>query len=793
MAISSKGYSQTISGTVYLDDESNKAEAAILFIESTFQQAITDKKGQYSIKNVLPGTYKIIAFQHGYEKREIEITMTDKNIVLDFLLPKNEVKLNEVIVEIDQKTTGSTRLSDVDGTGIYASKKNDVLILDDITSNKSTNNARQLFSHVAGLNIWESDGAGLQLGIAARGLNPSRTSGFNTRLNGYDMSADAIGYPESYYTPPAESLEKIQVIRGAASLQYGTQFGGMINFITKKGTPNRKLQLTSRQTYGSFNFLNSFNSIDGKVKKFSYYAYVQHKQGQGWRTNSPFSQNAGFANLNYEVTHRLKIGLNLTLMEYLAQQPGGLTDRMFEENPRQSVRDRNWFKVGWNLASFTLDYDATENTKFNNITYGIMASRDALGNLEPINRVDAFEERNLLTDQYKNFGNETRLLHKYKWGNKNNSFLIGSRYYQGYLDRKQGFGSNGSDADFNYYNFDNTPSSAFIFPSRNIAFFTENIFQLTDNLTLTPGARFEYISTLAEGSFTNVYYDNAGNMIEKITIDINDGRNRSFPLFGVGLSYFLDHQIEMYGNISQNYRAITFNDMRVTNPSLRVDTLLKDENGYNADLGWRGKINDIWNFDITLFYLSYNDRIGIVQKIDPQFYSIYRLRTNIADSRTYGIESFIDCNILKLLQKSESKYELSTFINTSFTDAKYINSQESAFQNRKVELVPTLIFRSGMRFKKNNFSTNLNFSYTSAQFTDATNATFTPNAINGIVPSYWVSDISMQYNYKKITTEFTVNNLTNNMYFTRRADGYPGPGIIPADGRAFFLTLQLKI
>ena len=95
--------------------------------------------------------------------------------------------------------------------------------VDDVDANTATNNGRQVYNKIAGLNIWESDGAGIQLGIGGRGLNPSRTSNFNTRQNGYDISADALGYPESYYTPIIDAVDRIQVIRGAASLQFGTQ------------------------------------------------------------------------------------------------------------------------------------------------------------------------------------------------------------------------------------------------------------------------------------------------------------------------------------------------------------------------------------------------------------------------------------------------------------------------------------------------------------------------------------------------------------------------------------------
>jgi Fe(3+) dicitrate transport protein len=82
------------------------------------------------------------------------------------------------------------------------------LVLADINANLAANNSRQIFAKVAGLNVWESDGGGVQLGIGARGLSPNRTAEFNTRQNGYDISADALGYPEAYYTPPAEALQK---------------------------------------------------------------------------------------------------------------------------------------------------------------------------------------------------------------------------------------------------------------------------------------------------------------------------------------------------------------------------------------------------------------------------------------------------------------------------------------------------------------------------------------------------------------------------------------------------------
>ena len=142
-----------------------------------------------------------------------------------------------VILDQKQRVFNLGRLNTVEGTRIYAGKKNEVILVDQMVGNKASNNARQVYSQFVGLNIYESGDGGLQLSIGGRGLDPNRSANFNTRQNGYDISPDVLGYPESYYTPPAEALSQIQVVRGAAALQYGTQFGGLINFKMHQPAP----------------------------------------------------------------------------------------------------------------------------------------------------------------------------------------------------------------------------------------------------------------------------------------------------------------------------------------------------------------------------------------------------------------------------------------------------------------------------------------------------------------------------------------------------------------------------
>ena len=82
----------------------------------------------------------------------------------------------------------------------------------------------------------------------------------------------------------------------------------------------------------------------------------------------------------------------------------------------------------------------------------------------------------------------------------------------------------------------------------------------------------------------------------------------------------------------------------------------------------------------------------------------------------------------------------------------------------------------------------------SDQFSEATNTVEGGvSAVVGLIPAYDIMDLSLSYQYKRFRLEASVNNLADKMYFTRRATGYPGPGILPSDGRGFFVTLQAKI
>jgi Fe(3+) dicitrate transport protein len=785
-----------VSGKVTNTVSQKPEEGVQIFLKGSSLSTITNTKGEYSLRNLGPGQYQITVYLHGFQTQTKDIILESGDYTFDFELGELKSELEEVVVtDKSEGTTNISRLKSVEGTSIYESKKNEVIILSNLVANLSTNNARQIFAKVPGLNIWESDGAGLQLGIGARGLDPSRTSNFNVRQNGYDISADALGYPESYYTPPSEALERIEVVRGASSLQYGTQFGGLLNFVLKRGPKDKVIELTSRLSGGSFGLFNAFNSIGGTSKKVNYYTFFQHKQGNGWRPNSEFDLNMGYASITYSPSDRASITWDFTKMNYLTKQPGGLTDAQFYQDPRQSRRSRNWFRVDWNLMALSFDYRLSDHLKFNTRTFGLIGGRDALGNLGRIDRDDDYSFRDLFIDDFKNIGNETRFIYTYSTKKQSHVLLIGTRYYKGSTHRVQGIGPDGSRADFRLLNEESEKNSDFRFPGNNFSVFAENIFNLSDRLSLTPGLRVERIETKADG----YYHDSVlklnpdTGLAEDSIYRVDESKKsvRSFVIAGLGASFRQNENLEWYANISQNYRSINFNDIRVINPNMVVDSTIHDEKGYNADFGIRGNLN-AFNFDVSIFYLSYNGRIGQILKVDETNFRTYRFRTNVADSRHIGIEFFGQVDILKLFNQAQ-KNSLIFFTNVSVTDARYTKSKETSIQGKKVELVPPVNIKSGISFNYQRFQTTCQVGYTARHFSDASNTVSVASAVEGEIPAYFVMDLSSRYQYKWFSIEGGINNLLDAMYFTRRAAGYPGPGILPSDGRSFYITLQVKL
>lgn len=714
---------------------------------------------------------------------------------------RKEIYLPEVNIVGRNSKSDILQLPEVVGTSIFAGKKNSLIVMDNLNASVVNNNMRQVMAKVPGINIWESDGSGIQIGIAARGLSPNRSWEFNIRQNGYDIAADPFGYPEAYYTPQLQAVQRIQVVRGSGALQYGPQFGGMVNFILRDGSDiNKPLQVESQNTIGSFGLFNTYNAVGGESKKLNYYAFFDHRDADGWRENSAYRTNTGFATMHYKINEKFRIGVEYMHWNMRSQQPGGVIDSQFEIDAQQSLRSRNWLDITWKSAAVSMDYNFKSNNRLNIKVFKVNGDRNSIGYIRAIDIKDTvnlltgqFNNRTVDIDKYNNTGIEARYLADYQLGKFSNTISTGIRYFNGKTNRyRSGLGDTGSE-------YTNTISG--LFPSdlemtsKNTAVFAENIFRLNEKFIIIPGARFEYLQTEADGrlSFNSDGSENRMN---------HEKRTRKFVVAGVGAEYHIA-ATEFYANYAQAYRPMLFSDLTVVPANEVVDPNIEDAKGYNIDFGYRGKVKDYLFFDAGAYYLEYKNRIGVLtqQRLDGTFYNY---RTNLGASKSKGIETLIEFDPIKAFVKKPKFGTVSIFASVSLIDAKYgdlpvitrsgNNLVKNNLKDKKVENAPSTIIRSGLTWNYHSFSLTGQISYSGKTFSDANNTVVpTANAQTGLIPSYLVSDISCTYKLlKHWTIKAGVNNLADERYFTRRAGGFPGPGLMPSDARSLYLSLGAK-
>lgn len=722
----------------------------------------------------------------------------------------NDVALNDTVkrlypVTVYYKKQPIERLKDVQNNALFSGKKNELISLINTNGNFATNNAREIFAKVPGVSIWENDGSGIQINVGVRGLSPNRSWELNTRQNGYDISSDVFGYPEAYYNPPLEAVSNIQLVRGGASLQFGSQFGGMLNYELKRET-EKPFSFETQNTVGSYGLFSTYNAIGGTTDKIDYYVYNDSRGGDGWRDNSRYTVRNTHAYFAYKFSPKTKLSAEYTNMDYKMQQAGGLTDAQFEANPQQSLRSRNWFGTPWNLGALILDTKFSDRLTFNAKLFGLIGERNSVGFTAAPNVVDAinpatnnFANRQVDRDFYKNIGLETRSILKYTLGKEEQNLAFGVRLYQANMNRvQQGRGTTGSDFDLSVegrYNRD------LDFTTNNFAAFAENQFKITPRLSVTPGVRFESIRSTSEG---RIGISNGTDVIGK-SQDIT----RNVALFGLGVEYKWE-RTNFYANFSQAFRPVLFSDLTPSATTDVIDSNLKDASGYNFDFGYRGSVFGFVNFDVSYFYMSYQNRVGGIRQFvnnDPT-QATFLFRTNLGETTHKGFEGFLNVNVSKAFQANESIGDINFFATMSFIDATYTDFKltqvtgtapnivitESNLAGKRVENAPSYIHNFGLTWDFRNVSATVQNRTTSKIYTDANN-TETPsaNGVTGALAGFSVYDFSMKYQFlKNYNIKSGINNLTNTSYATRRAGGYPGPGLIPNDGRTFYISIGAK-
>jgi Fe(3+) dicitrate transport protein len=678
-------------------------------------------------------------------------------------------------VEIRNSKSFSKNLFDtISNENINITGKNfSVIQLSKINANLNGNYTRNVFAQTPGIHLWENQTNNVQVSIGTRGLSPNRSWEFNVRQNGYDISSDPFGYPEAYYTPPLETVEKIEIVKSSSSLQYGPQFGGLINFVMKSPS-TKKIHVISKSTVSSYDNYGFFNSISGTIKKFSYLVSYQDRRGRNKRPNNNFNSNFLFSKIAYSFSPKSILSFDYTYFNQIAKQAGGLTDSVFLNNPLTSTRGRNWFSTPWQIASLKWK-QSFANSELTLQLNGMKAERNSVGFIDKATISDnpkngQYSPRVVDRDFYENYSAEIRYSKTYTFLKNKSTFYTGYKFFNGNTLRYlKGLGNRGTGFDLE---INNTYNNGYAFKTQNSALYAEQLYNKADNII-------------------------ASEILNQ-TKAIQNTNTRNYSLFATSLNYKINSDNHLFLNFSQAYRPVLFGDLIPSTTIDSIDQNLKEANGHTIELNYKSKVNSYLKFELSAYYLNYNNRIGtlLITEGNKQI----RMKTNIGNSVTKGADLYAELNLGELIStKNELTFQVYT--STSILNAQYksftiiVNKKNESLQNKRVENAPNFISRNGINigYKKLMFTGSTNF--VSATYSDANNTKkASADGQVGEIPKYCVADASILYSINKyFELQAGCNNIFNKNYFTRRAGGYPGPGVLPADVRTFFLSITVGI
>ena len=621
-------------------------------------------------------------------------------------------------------------LPNVNRNFLIGGRKSESIQISQLPANLAEKTGRQLFAKIPGGFIYDMDGSGNQINFSVRGLDGHRSWEFNIRQNGVMINTDIYGYPASHYSMPIEAVEKIELIRGTGALQYGQQFGGMLNYILKEPDSTKRFSFENLSTAGSFGLLSTFNSIGGKVGKLTYYAYYQKRVSEGYRDNSNSSSDAQHVDLTYQFNERLKLRGELSRSTYIYQIPGPLNDEMFTNNPKQSTRSRNYYSPEIWIPAVILDFQVSPQTSLNWTVSGVFGERasvtfDGFANIpdtiDPF--TDQYASRNVDIDNYHTRTSEGRLIHSYKLGNLKSNFSANFRYFNNSMDRRQrGKGTAGTDYDITV---EGDFQRDINLKSESFALALENQFYVTDEFSITPGLRIERGSSKMTGRIDYIEDEYVPKTI-----------NYDFIALGINANYQLNPDSRVYAGLSQANRPVIFQDIIPGNPLTLISDDLEDSFGYNAEAGWENSSIPRVKYNLTFFRTYIGKRLGNI--FVEQNGQTYIQKTNIGNSLNNGIEFYLDYEILK-----GRNWALSFYTSTSYMDAKYTSGEVAASEGNRditgnrIEAAPKWLSRNGLSGHFKSLQILLQHQFVSDTYADALNTENPPESgAVGIVPAY---------------------------------------------------------
>lgn len=668
-------------------------------------------------------------------------------------------------------------LPDVMDGKIFAGKKTSVIDFDALPQIQ-TDNYRQAFTKTPGLLTSELSNNSL-LSLGSRGIgDPHESQDILVLKDGVPFVMDQFGYPTVYYAPPLEAMDRLEFVRGGASLLYGPQPAGSLNYVTHRPTLDKEFQFSTQNLIGQDDFYSNYTSMDGTIGRLSYLVNYNHRSGESFRgRNSDYELNGGTIFLGLDLKTDTRWYLNLDLYKSNAGEPGGLNfqnggnNLNYNRNRDRAQLEHDRVIVERYFATLGLEHDVSDATQVTWKLFGGYSNRTShrqrgtgFGTL-PTSSLNTTSEH-----RYYTVGTDLRFSHAWMaWGEEHH-LTAGITSSYTYAPILNSLGTSPQATDGTIFN-DIARRSSYI------AFFAENQFKW-GRFSIIPAFRMENVwQTVQDGVRRN-----SNTLAQLPERDQADAQH--VPLAAIGLAYDVTDTSSLYFNLSQGYKPPTYADSLPINNNV-ANTDLSPGHTLTYELGYRGRPSEFFNWDVSGFFIDYQDRFGTTTAG-----GVTTVR-NVGHSQNWGLDVAGELDLVATAAKltgGDAKTATQRFGNLAFHVAyEWLNAEfvDGPLKGFEPQYAPEHLLRVGLTYRwRERFKISLLHTYVDQHFANDN------NTADFNIPAYQVTDLIAEAKVWKnnVTLLAGINNLFDQDYYSRiRANG-----IDPAYGRNFYVGVRLE-
>lgn len=737
------------------------------------QTAQTDADGAFQFASLTPGDYEVTVTADQYQSATKAVRVgggetASVAVTLD-VAPLAE----NVVVGVNSIVGTSESLTRIPGT---------VDILDERTLQLSrVFNVNEALRKLPGVHVRDEEGFGLRPNIGVRGLNPTRSTKVLLLEDGLPLAFAPYGDNASYYHPPVERFETIEVVKGSGQILYGpVTIGGVINYITPNppDAPGGSLLLVG----GDRDYFNGLVTYGWKLGNTGFLLDFMRKQGEGARDNT----RSGVYDFNFKSVSTFGARHVLTFKANYYDENSrvtysGLRLDEYQANPRSNPFRNDATDFRRFGAAAVHSFVVNPNLLLTTSVYGSTFDRDwwrqSSNSAQRPNRIGVGGCRGMI-DLFTNCGNEGRLRNYYTFGvtpqarasfgfgRIRNELDFGFRYHRENQERRQVNGSTptartGVVVENNFRGND------------AVSGYIQNRF-IIGNLTITPGVRVERVSFVRANRLAN---GGAGARGETVLTQV---------VPGVGASYNIKQRVTVFAGVHRGFAPPRTEDI-ISNTGGVVD--LDPELSWNTEVGFRSVPVQGVRLDASYFRMNFSNQIVPASLAG----GVGATLTNGGKTLHQGLELFgrVDSGLL-----FKSAHNVFVRVNYTFVgDARFEGrrfSSVSGFANvsvtgNRIPYTPKHMFTGAFGYSHaRGFDVQMEAVHVGEQFGDDLNLRPTSpvnpavfaNGQLGLLPSYTIWNATANYRVEQWRTTFfiTAKNLTDRLYIADRVRGIlPGP------------------